>query len=320
MSRRTALVTGAAGFIGSHTCERLVREGWRVRGIDCLTSYYDPALKERNLARLAAEPGFSLERVDLRAVGLEPLLRGADVVWHLAAQAGVRSSWGREFESYATINLLATQRLLEAAVATAPEKVVYASSSSVYGETPEFPAAEDGPVRPISPYGVTKLAGEQMARLYHRSYGLSTISLRYFTVYGPRQRPDMGFHRFLRAIHRGEPVTIFGDGRQTRDFTYVDDVVEANLLAGAGGRPGRVYNISGGSRVTILEVLERMEEATGRAVRREFAARQKGDPEHTGGDPTRAREEIGFRPRIDLGTGIGRMAEWMDRYLEGLPE
>ncbi|MEZ4653466.1 MAG: GDP-mannose 4,6-dehydratase [Candidatus Eisenbacteria bacterium] len=317
---RTALVTGAAGFIGSFLSERLIAEGWTVRGVDCFTDYYDPELKRRHLRALGNEPRFSLEERDLRTADLGPLLGGVDVVWHLAAQAGVRRSWGQMFESYTSINVLATQRVLESALAAAVPRVVYASSSSVYGEAPEFPAAEDGPTNPISPYGVTKLAGEHLARLYARAYGLPTVSLRYFTVYGPRQRPDMGFHRFFRAIHAGEPITVYGDGRQTRDFTFIGDVTEANFRAGLRGEPGGVYNINGGSRASVLEVIEIMERATGRTAKKDFGPKQKGDPLHTGGDPRRARRDLEFQPQVDLETGLGRMARWMEDLLEGRPE
>jgi nucleoside-diphosphate-sugar epimerase len=317
---RTALVTGAAGFIGSFLSERLVQEGWTVRGIDCFTDYYDPDLKRRHVSALAQSPRFSLETLDLRTADLSPLLREVDVVWHLAAQAGVRRSWGEMFESYTSINVLATQRLLEAALSAQVGRVVYASSSSVYGEAPEFPASEGGPTQPISPYGVTKLAGEHLACLYQKAYGLPTVSLRYFTVYGPRQRPDMGFHRFLRALHEGKPITIYGDGEQTRDFTYIDDVTEANLRAGSFGQPGAVYNINGGSRASVLEVIAIMERAMKRDAIREFGPKQKGDPLHTGGDPTRARTDLQFQPKIDLETGLHRMARWMRDYLEGRPE
>ncbi len=320
MSARTALITGAAGFVGSHLSERLVADGWSVRGVDCFTPYYDPALKERNLARLAREPRFTLIREDLRTADPEPLLDGVDVVWHLAAQAGVRASWGRSFEEYTGINVNATQRLLEACVGRRLHRFVYASSSSVYGEAPVYPMPEDGPLRPISPYGVTKLAGEHLARLYAVNHGVPAVSLRYFTVYGPRQRPDMGFHRFFRALHGGEPLAIYGDGMQTRDFTYVGDATEANVRAGRDGEPGVSYNISGGSRVTVLEVVRMMEKVTGRAARLDFQPKQKGDPANTGGDPERARAQLGFSPSTSLEQGLARMAEWMDALLDGRPE
>ena len=320
MSGRTALVTGAAGFIGSHLCERLVAEGWTVRGVDCLTPYYDPALKERNLQGLARAPRFTLERVDLRAADPAPLLHGVEVVWHLAAQAGVRSSWGDAFDDYTSININATQRLLEAARGRSFRRFVFASSSSVYGEAPVFPMPEDGPLRPISPYGVTKLAGEMLVRLYSVVHGLPAVSLRYFTVYGPRQRPDMGFHRFFRAILSGEPVPVYGDGRQTRDFTFVSDVVEANLLAADRGEAGAVYNISGGGRVSVLEVIAKIGQAVGREAVLDHRGKQSGDPLHTGGDNFRAREALGFRPRVGLDEGIAEMAVWMQRWLQGSPE
>lgn len=317
---RLALVTGAAGFIGSHLCERLLRDGWTVRGVDCFNNYYDPALKERNLARVGRDDRFQLARCDLRTAECAPLLEGVDSVWHLAAQAGVRRSWGGSFEEYASNNLVATQRLFEAAIGRPIRKIVFASSSSVYGEAPQFPAREETELRPISPYGVTKLAGEHLARVYATLWGLPITSLRYFTVYGPRQRPDMVFHRFFRALLRGEPIGIFGDGAQTRDFTFIDDVTEANLLAAENGRPAESYNISGGSRVTLLEALRLMEQVTGRVAIREHLPRQKGDPTHTGGDAARAREILRFRPRVALEEGLARMGEWMQRYLSGEPE
>lgn len=320
MAERTALVTGAAGFIGSHLCERLVAEGWRVRGVDCFTPYYDPALKRRNLAALAGEPRFTLDASDLRTADLGPIVDGVEVIWHLAAQAGVRASWGAAFADYTAINLDATQRLLEVVRARPPRRVVFASSSSVYGEAPRFPMPEDGPLRPISPYGVTKLAAEMLVRLYATVLGVPAVSLRYFTVYGPRQRPDMGFHRFFRAVLTGEPVTVFGDGEQTRDFTEVRDVVEANLLAAEHGEPGGVYNVSGGSCVSVLEVIRRIEALTGRTARVEFLTAQSGDPRNTGGDGARARADLGFRPRVGLPEGLAAMAAWMQRYVEGGPE
>jgi nucleoside-diphosphate-sugar epimerase len=320
MGERVALVTGAAGFIGSHLCRRLARDGWRVRGVDCFTPYYDPSQKERNVAGLAREPRFELKRVDLGTADLRGLLAGVDTAWHLAAQAGVRSSWGQSFAEYTAQNINATQRLLEAAVGSGLRRLVYASSSSVYGEAPVYPMPEDGPLRPISPYGVTKLAAEHLARLYAMAHGVPTVSLRYFTVYGPRQRPDMGFHRFFRAILGGEELTLFGDGSQSRDFTFVEDVTEANLLAAEHGEPGGVYNVSGGSRITVLEVIRMMERITGKGARVVRSPGRDGDPHDTGGDSSRAREQLGFRPRVGLEEGLARMADWMDRFLRGEPE
>lgn len=320
MSEGTALVTGAAGFIGSHLCRRLLESGWTVRGIDCLTPYYDPALKERNAAALRDWDRFRLLRIDLRTAALDSLLDGVDTVWHLAAQAGVRASWGDSFQDYTSINVNATQRLLEAAARRPLQRFVYASSSSVYGNAPEFPMGEDGPLRPISPYGVTKLAGEHLVRLYSAAHGVPAVSLRYFTVYGPRQRPDMAFHRFFRAIMEGKPLTLYGDGRQTRDFTFIDDVTEANLLAGLRGEPGESYNISGGSRVAVLDVIRSMERIVGRSVLIDEQPMQKGDPPDTGGDSSRAKAILGYEPRVGLEEGLTRMAGWMQRFLEGQPE
>lgn len=317
------LVTGAAGFIGSHLSRRLLDDGQEVVGVDCLTDYYDPTLKRRNLQPLLARPGFQLIEADLRTSPLEPIVEGVDGVYHQAAQAGVRASWGESFHDYSTINIEATQRLLEACRITQVKlkRFVYASSSSVYGDAPVFPTAETAATLPISPYGVTKLAGEMLVRLYGLQYGLPTASLRYFTVYGPRQRPDMGFHRFLKAIRQGTEITLYGDGQQTRDFTYVDDAVQANLLAfEQATEPGIVFNIGGGSRTSVTDVLELMGVITGNKVRIQHHPVQAGDVRHTGADASRARSVLGYEPRVTLREGLARMDAWMERYLEGLPE
>jgi UDP-glucuronate 4-epimerase len=246
---------------------------------------------------------------------LLPLLDEAGAVFHLAARPGVRESWGRSYEHYNRQNVLATQRLLDACTRKPPRRLVYASSSSIYGEMPGHPVREDEPARPISPYGVTKLAAEHLVMAYHRSHGIPAVSLRYFTVYGPRQRPDMAFHRFLRAIHTGGEITLYGDGSQTRDVTYVGDVVKANLAAMRRGRPGRAYNVGGGHRVSLNDALEVMQAATGRraAIRRE--PRPTGDPLNTGADMTLARRELDFDPQTSLEEGIGRMSRWMEDCL-----
>ena len=309
------VVTGAAGFIGSHLSESLVADGHEVTGVDCFTDYYPRPLKEANLERLRDSTRFRLVEARIQDLDLAPLLDGAEHVYHLAAQAGVRASWGREFALYTDHNVLATQRLLEAALAAGRPTVVYASSSSVYGDAPSLPLREDGPCRPVSPYGVTKLAGEHLALLYHRNHGLPTVSLRFFTVYGPRQRPDMAFHRFLKAARDGADVPVFGDGRQTRDFTYVADIVSAVRSAPLSGRPGSVYNVGGGERIALNEVLRLIETVTGRPLRILRQEAQKGDMRDTLADTTAARRDLGFRSTFPLAEGLAREWEW----IRGLP-
>jgi nucleoside-diphosphate-sugar epimerase len=306
-----ALVTGAAGFIGSHVAESLVADGHEVVGVDCFTDYYPRPVKESNLARLRDSSRFRLVEARLQEADLAPLLDGTEHVYHLAAQAGVRASWGRDFARYTDHNVLATQRLLEAALAAGRPTVVYASSSSVYGDAPALPLREDGPCQPISPYGVTKLAAEHLAVLYHRNHGLPTVSLRFFTVYGPRQRPDMAFHRFLKAARDGEEVTVFGDGRQTRDFTYVADIVSAVRAAPLSGRPGSVYNVGGGERVALNEVLHVLEGVTARPLRIRRQEAQKGDMRDTFADTTSARRDLGFGSTVRLADGLAREWEWI---------
>jgi nucleoside-diphosphate-sugar epimerase len=309
------VVTGAAGFIGSHVAESLLADGHDVVGIDCFTDYYPRPLKEANLRGLRTNARFHLVEACLQQADLRPLLDGAAHVYHLAAQAGVRESWGRDFALYTDHNVLATQRLLEAALGAGRPKLVYASSSSVYGDAPSLPLREDGPCQPISPYGVTKLAGEHLAVLYHRNHGLPTVSLRFFTVYGPRQRPDMAFHRFLKAARRGGEVTVFGDGRQTRDFTYVADVVTAVRAAPLSGRPGSVYNVGGGERVALNEVLRVIESITSRPLRVRRQEAQKGDMRDTFADTAAAQHDLGFRSTVSLAEGLAREWEWIG----GLP-
>jgi UDP-glucose 4-epimerase len=306
-----AVVTGVAGFVGSHLAERLLGEGWEVLGIDAFVDYYPRQVKEGNLASARGHGRFRLVEGTLQGLELRPLIEGADAVFHLAAQAGVRASWGRDFALYSDHNVLATQRLLEAAVAAGAPRVVYASSSSVYGDSRDLPLREASRCQPVSPYGVTKLAAEQLCYLYWSNHGLPVVSLRYFTAYGPRQRPDMAFHRFLRAARDGEPVRVFGDGEQTRDFTFVSDVVAATRAAADSGRPGGVYNVGGGERVSVNAVLETIGRVTGRrlAVTREPA--QKGDMRDTFADTAAARRELGFRSTVGLEQGLAREWEWV---------
>jgi UDP-glucuronate 4-epimerase len=307
-----ALVTGGAGFIGSHLSERLLADGASVLAIDCFTDYYPREIKERNLASLHGHPNYRLVEADLNSIDVAAHLDGITHVFHLAAQAGVRKSWGRDFQTYTTLNIDATQRLLEACVGRSIERVVYASSSSVYGDDVTLPMREDAMVQPVSPYGVTKLAAEHLCHLYQLNHGVKTVSLRYFTVYGPRQRPDMGFNRFFRAILDGRPLVQYGDGLQTRDFTYIDDIVTATATAAVRGVPGRVYNIGGGSRVSLREVFEMIARASGRQVTIEEQPAQKGDMRDTYADTTRARTELEFRPAVDLEHGLRAMFSWME--------
>jgi UDP-glucose 4-epimerase len=305
-----ALVTGAAGFIGSHLSAVLTSRGAEVVGLDCFTDYYGRDQKEANLAAIAT-PRFRFVEGALQTVDLAKLLQGVTHVFHLAAQAGVRRSWGAEFSIYTSHNVEATQRLLEEVKGRPLTRFVYASSSSVYGDLAAIPMREESPLHPVSPYGVTKLAAEHLCSLYYVNYGVPTVSLRYFTVYGPRQRPDMAFHRFIRAALTGQPITIYGDGEQTRDFTFVADAAAATAAAGDRGRPGAVYNIGGGSRVTVNSVLDRLARITGRTldVRREDP--QKGDMRDTFADTTRAREDLDFRPAHSLDAGLAAEYEWL---------
>lgn len=309
------LVTGVAGFIGSHLAEALVARGYKVLGVDAFTDFYPRAMKDANLARLRQEPAFKFIEADLRIIDLTPFLQDVDYVFHLAAQAGVRSSWGASFHSYTEHNILATQRLLEAARKSKIKRLVYASSSSVYGDTPDLPAREDSQLLPISPYGVTKLAGEHLCRLYHIEQNLPTISLRYFSVYGPRQRPDMAFHKFIRALLLDEPITIYGDGSQSRDFTYVDDIVAANLAAMNSGCPGACYNLGGGVHTTIKEVLSLLEKIIGKNGRIDYHPHQAGDASHTLADTTAAHKELGFEPAFSLAEGLRKEVHWLSEMM-----
>lgn len=306
-----ALVTGCAGFIGSTLCDRLLAAGADVVGIDCFTDYYARAIKERNLSAAKRSPDFRFVENRIQDADLASLLADRTHVFHLAAQAGVRKSWGRDFGVYTANNIEATQVLLEACAGTRIERLVYASSSSVYGDLVAMPMREDALPQPVSPYGVTKLAAEQLCFLYFTNFRVPAVSLRYFTVYGPRQRPDMGFNRFLRAVMCGEPIGVFGDGEQTRDFTFVGDAVSATIAAGTRGVPGRVYNIGGGSRVTVNQVLEIVGRVASRTPRIRRDAAQKGDMRHTYADTSLARADLGFQPTIGLEEGLAAEYAWL---------
>ena len=311
-----ALVTGAAGFIGSTLSERLVADGAEVVGLDCFTDYYPRPMKERNLEGLLKGPRFTFIESTVQQADLRGILAGCTHVFHLAAQAGVRKSWGSDFTVYTVNNIDATQVLLEAiAGAGHIERIVYASSSSVYGDLVAMPMREDALPQPVSPYGVTKLAAEQLCYLYYTNHRVPAVSLRYFTVYGPRQRPDMGFHKFLRAALRQEPMSLFGDGEQTRDFTYVHDAVGATIAAATRGVPGRVYNIGGGSRVSMNQVIEMIGRVTGRQLNIKRDEAQKGDMRHTYADTTLARQDLGFAPRVGLEEGLAAEFQWLSGVL-----
>lgn len=307
----TSLVTGVAGFIGSTLAEELIARGDRVVGVDSFLDYYPREAKERNLASLRGEARFELIEDSLQELDLRSLIKRCRRIFHLAAQAGVRASWGDEFSIYTSNNILATQQLLEAASGADLDAFVFASSSSVYGDSAKLPMEEDVPLHPVSPYGVSKLAAEKLCELYETNHGVHTVSLRYFTVYGPRQRPDMAFHRLLRCALDGKTFTLYGDGKQTRDFTFVADAVEATLAASERGRPGAVYNVGGGSRVSMLEVIETVEAVTGRKLTVDKRPKQKGDMRDTYADTSAARRDLGYEPRTELTDGLHREWEWL---------
>ena len=305
------VLTGASGFIGSHLAERLLRQGSEVTGIDCFLDYYPRIIKERNLRGFLDHPGFTFVEADVAELDWSEILRGKDAVFHQAAIAGVRASWGSRFNEYAKNNILGTQLILEASKEANLKKFVYASSSSVYGNAESLPIDEATPARPISPYGVSKLAGEHLVSLYHKAYGVPTVSLRYFTVYGPRQRPDMAFHKFIKAVHAGELIEVYGDGAQTRDFTYIDDAVSANLSALTGGRPGGIYNIGGGSKIKLIDAIRLIENVVGRKADIRYADKQKGDAAHTYANVTLAENDLNYSPSYDLERGLTEQYCWI---------
>ena len=306
-----AMVTGCAGFIGSHLTESLLRDGVDVLGIDCFNSNYPRADKLLNLRRAREYDGFEFVPIDLSRGDLAELVADCDRVFHLAGEPGVRASWGRTFEPYLANNILATQQLLEALRALPERRLVYASSSSVYGQAERMPTSETDLPAPFSPYGVTKLGAEQLCGLYHGNYGVQTVSLRYFSVYGPRQRPDMAFHKFCRAIADGERIVVYGDGEQTRDFTYVGDVVAATRAAAEVDEAvGGVFNIGGGTRTSLNETLRMLGEIAERPLDVQRNPAQDGDVRDTGADTTRARAVLGWEPRVGLRDGLRAEFEW----------
>jgi UDP-glucuronate 4-epimerase len=305
-----ALVTGAAGFVGSHLVEALVAQGDTVLGVDSFTTYYDVAQKRANAAALVG-PAVELVDADLRVAAIEPLLDGIDVVYHQAGQPGVRLSWSTGFHEYVEQNVIVTQRLLEALHTTGARRFVFASSSSVYGHQPRYPTREDDLPAPFSPYGVTKLAAEHLCGVYAENWGLPTVALRYFTVYGPRQRPDMSIHRLCESVLGGAAFPLYGDGRQVREFTYVTDIVAGNVAAAAADlAPGTTVNLAGGSEITVADLIVMVGDVAGTPVTVEPCPAAPGDSRRNGGAIDRARELLGWEPRVPLRDGIEAQLAW----------
>lgn len=305
---QTVVITGVAGFIGHHTAAMLLDHGYRVVGIDSFTDYYDPLIKYRNLEQLSGRDGFSVLEATINGETASGLLGDALAIIHLAAQPGVRDSW-RDFDTYVDRNVRATKAVLDAALANDVERVVCASSSSVYGNAPSYPTREDGPLEPRSPYGITKLAAERLAVAYGTERGLSTVSLRYFTVYGPGQRPDMAIQRMLLAAYSGNSFPMYGDGTQVRDFTFVGDVARANCLSAlCDVEPGEVFNVCSEYPVTLNDVIEAIETATGRPIVRERHDVAIGDVVRTGGSADHIRRVLGWESLTPLMEGIAQQA------------
>lgn len=302
------LVTGAAGFIGSHLCDELVNKGHEVVGVDAFIPYYPRAVKERNIEGLRDEKRFEFHEVDLRDGELGPLMEGVDVVFHIAAMGGLLLSW-TNFDLYMTCNVQGTQRILEAARKSGGVKqLVHASTSSIYGADVTGP--ESSLPQPVSPYGITKLAAEHLVSTYEREFGVPSTILRYFSVYGPRQRPDMGYYIFIEKISKGEPITVFGDGNQLRGNTYVADIVRATMLAHEKFEAGTVYNIGGSEEISANQVLGLLEEITGKKAIVEHGPPRPGEQRRALADTTLARERLGFVPQMPLREGLARQVAW----------
>jgi nucleoside-diphosphate-sugar epimerase len=307
------LVTGSAGFIGSRLCGRLHEEGYTVTGIDCFTDYYPRFIKEKNLKPLLKLDRFRFLENDINRMDVSRIISQTDAVFHLAAQAGVRTSWGQKFSDYTCNNIETTQKILEACKTHPVQKLVYASSSSVYGDCPDLPMRESSRLFPYSPYGVTKLAAEHLCSLYYRNYGVPTVSLRFFTVFGPGQRPDMAFHKFLKAAAEKKSITVYGDGEQTRDFTYISDVIDANIRAMEKGKPGEIYNIGGGHNRKLNDIFPILNQVTGEKLEIKYSESQRGDVPHTSADISKAEAHLGYNPRTRLEDGLRKEWQWVRR-------
>src|SRR3954470_12216113 len=306
------VVTGAAGFIGSHLCERLLADGHAVTGIDCFTPYYPRPVKERNLSAVLVKPHFTFHELDLSAGVPSEAVAGAEWVFHLAAMPGLTRSW-LDFDTYNRHNLTATHRLLESLKGSPTlKRMIYASTSSVYGKYAS--GDESLPTRPSSPYGITKLAAEQLCRVYNDEFGVPAVVLRFFSVYGPRQRPEMGYHLFIDAILKGKPIKLTGDGLQVRGNTYIADCVEANIHA-TQATPGEVFNLGGGDLVTVLEVFKRLEKIIGKPAIIERHPPRKGDQLATAADVTKLFRHLGWKPTTSVDEGLTRQVEWQKSLL-----
>ncbi len=307
------IVTGVAGFIGSHLAETLLKQGHEVIGIDEFNNYYDPILKRKNIANFQDSPNFTLVEENIQSLDLQKLLLDVELIYHQAAQAGVRASWGQSFRAYTERNINATQVLLEAAKdAQKLQRLVFASTSSIYGDAETLPTNEEIKPLPVSPYGITKLAAERLGFLYHKNFGVPFVALRYFTVYGPRQRPDMAFHKFFKAVLADESIPVYGDGQQTRDFTFVSDAIAANLAAAIVPEAvGQIFNIGGGSRVVLAEVLDTMAEIVGKPIKRNHIEKAMGDARHTAADVSKARKILNYQPQVSLRDGLTQEWEWV---------
>ena len=314
----TALVTGCAGFIGSHLTEALLEQGYRVLGLDNFNDNYDRDLKRANLSLLSDAENFTFAEIDLARDDLSSLVSEAEKVFHLAGEPGVRTSWGSSYRRYIDNNILASQRLLEALKERPETRLVYASSSSVYGEATMFPTPEHAPTAPISPYGQTKLSAEHLCHIYHVNYGVDTVALRYFTVYGPRQRPDMAFNIFCRAALEGRPITVFGDGRQSRDFTYVGDIVAGTIAASTASLDGhRTFNLGGGSPDSLSSAVDLIRDIAGVEIEIDHRSKERGDVRDTLADTSLAREHLGFSPTTPLAVGLEAEFTWISSSKAG---
>ncbi|HIH13625.1 MAG TPA: NAD-dependent epimerase/dehydratase family protein [Nanoarchaeota archaeon] len=317
------IVTGCAGFIGSHITEKLLEQGHQVLGVDCFIDYYPRKVKENNLKHFINHENFIFIQKHIEDITSKGLLfnnlQQVDTIFHLAAQAGVRGSWGDEFRQYTVHTFEATQKILEVARKLNVKKFIYASSSSVYGNYPTMPMQEDSgsDLWPVSPYGVTKLAGEKLCKLYFETYGLPTAVLRYFTIYGPRQRPDMGFMKFIDSILNGKEIKVYGDGNQTRDFTFITDAVEATLAAASANLKYETINVAGGARVTVNDVLKILEGISGKPANKVHIEKQQGDVQHTYADITKAKRLLNYNPKVNLAQGLKAQFDWyVNEYLK----